>query len=748
MRPLHPRNLSKRGRLLAAAAAAGLLITGLTGAAPVAAAAVPGSATGPTGQTLTVSNTENLTPKGATLTVKGSGYAPDKGVYLAFCAVPEKAGEQPTPCIGGADMSGITGSSFWISNNPPEYAKDLVKPFAVGADGKGSFELNLTVKATEGDIDCTRLRCAVVTKADHTHFTERDQDVVVPVTFGSGTEEPTPEVPEGTVRHTVARTFGTAARAVAVDPADGRVHTLASPGTDHFLTTYDGGSGERVGDAAPVTPSTGVMALDAAGKRLYVGHTGSVTVHDSLTGAETGEPITFSGSAGHLAVDPAAERLYVANQTTKSVSVYDTRTRQPVGAPVVLPFAAFGLAVDTENHLGYATYVGGAVENGSVVYRNVLNTIDGATGTLAATLSIGDTALGSQGVAIDGTSRTGYVANLSAGTVSVVDLAANRVTGTLPVGGNPKAMVYDRATGLLYVARLTGTTVAVVDPAAESPVIDAVEVGGSPTALALDPVRHSVHAVAGGEVHTIERQVSPTVTTSPEDTTVTTGDEVALTAAAEGTPDPVVLWEVSPDGGQSWNTVADSADATLSFKALAAQDGYRYRAVFSNAVGSSRTTAARLTVTPADDGGGTDGGADGGATGGGAADGGGTDAGADGGTAGGTDGGGSTDGGTAGGSTTTSGGATSGGSTSAGATAGGSTAAGSTTAGSTAAGSTGGDSTTAGGTVGGADTIGGTGGGLASTGSSVLPLAGTAALLILAGVAAVFVRRRRSATAA
>ncbi|MFF5568430.1 YncE family protein [Streptomyces sp. NPDC012623] len=619
MRPLHPGHLPKRGRLLAAAAAAGLLITGLTGAAPVAAAAVPGPATGPAAPT-----------------------APE-----------------------------------------------------------------------------------------------------------------VPEIPEGTVRHTVVRTFDIAARAVVADPADSRVHTITTPGSEHFLNTYEGASGERVGEAVAITPTTGTMALDSAGKRLYVGHSGSVTVHDSRTGAEAGEPITFTGSVGHLAVDPAAGRLYVANQTTKSVNVYDTGTGRLVGAPVVLPFAAFGLAVDTENHVGYATYVGGVVENGGVVYRNVLNAIDGATGALASTLSLGSTALGSQGVAVDGKSRTGYVANLSAGTVSVVDLAANEVTGTLAVGGNPKAMVYDDATGLLYVARLNGTTVAVVDPAAESPaaespVVDTVEIGGSPTALALDPARHSVYAVAGGEVHEIGRQVSPTVVMSPEDTTVTVGDEVTFTAEAEGAPAPAALWEVSPDDGESWNTVADSADATLSFKSLAAQDGYRYRAVFSNTVGSARTAAARLTVKPADDGG-----TDGGATDGGVSDGGATDGGSD---AGGSEGGGSS-GGTDSGGSTDSGGGTDGGSTVSGGTAAGTsggaatTSGGSGSGGSTAGGSTTGGADTTGG-IGGTDTTGGTGGatggGLASTGSPVLPLAGTAALLVVAGVAAVAVavRRRRTFTAA
>ncbi|AXG78327.1 YncE family protein [Streptomyces paludis] len=784
---LPKRHLSKRGRLLAATAAAGLLITGVTGAAPVAAvavagtavtastgaavAAVPGSGTGPTGQTLTVSATEGLAPKGATVTVTGSGYALDKGVYLAFCVVPE-TGKEPTPCLGGADTTGSSGSSYWISSNPPPYAVEMVKPFTQQADGKGGFELQLTVKAQDAEIDCTQVRCAVVTKADHTHITERAQDVIVPVTFGTGdgdgNEEPTPEVPEGTVRHALTRSFGTGPAAFAVDSASGSVHVSEARG----LTTYDPETGEPAGDplAGPGTATAATMAVDPDAGLLYVPRSNAVAVVNSRTGEAVGEPIAVPGNVGLMALDPAGKRLYVAVSNAKSVLVYDTESRQAVGAPVALPFAPYGLTVDPVHHIGYAVYVGGAVVNGTYTFANNLEAIDGETATLTSTVSIGTTALGSQGVAVDPTTRTAYVGNIAAGTVSVVDLAAGEVTGTIPVGGAPKFLAFDAETKTLYAGRLNSTAVAVVDMAGDAPeILDPIELPGSPSALALDGPRHTAYALADGKVHQIARQVSPKVTRAPEDTTVEAGTEVALTAAADATPAPVALWEVSPDDGQTWNVIADSAAPELTFTARAAHDGYRYRAVFSNVVGSVRTSAARLTVEAGSGNGGTDGGStdgggtDGGSTDGGSTDGGtdggSTDGGADGGVDGGADGGstdgGSTDGGTDGGATDggstdggTDGGSTDGGSTTDGGT---STAGGSTAGGSATGGSSG--SSTSGGTVGGSDTtggvdtIGGTGGGLASTGSSVLPLAGTAALLILAGAAAVLVRRRRTSTA-
>ncbi|MFE7648161.1 hypothetical protein [Streptomyces phaeoluteigriseus] len=86
------------------------------------------------------------------------------------------------------------------------------------------------------------------------------------------------------------------------------------------------------------------------------------------------------------------------------------------------------------------------------------------------------------------------------------------------------------------------------------------------------------------------------VTQVPTDRTVAPGDEVALVAAAEGTPQPTVSWSVSPDGGQTWTKIADATKNTYAFTARATQDGYRYRAEFTNAAGTTRTTPVTLTV--------------------------------------------------------------------------------------------------------------------------------------------------------
>ncbi|QOV34385.1 hypothetical protein IM697_30200 [Streptomyces ferrugineus] len=169
------------GPLLAVAGTAALL---LSTAGPASAAG--GTATGPEGQKLTVSKSSGLSAGGETVTVTGSGYNTEKGVYVAFC-LDNGAGKTPTPCVGGVDMSGESGASVWISSNPPSYGEGLAKPYE-GSGHDGSFGVRLKVRAKDADTDCTKpgVTCAVITRNDHTRGGDQSQTVRVPVTFGAG----------------------------------------------------------------------------------------------------------------------------------------------------------------------------------------------------------------------------------------------------------------------------------------------------------------------------------------------------------------------------------------------------------------------------------------------------------------------------------------------------------------------------------------------------------------------------------
>jgi hypothetical protein len=87
------------------------------------------------------------------------------------------------------------------------------------------------------------------------------------------------------------------------------------------------------------------------------------------------------------------------------------------------------------------------------------------------------------------------------------------------------------------------------------------------------------------------------VSTNPVSQTVTAGQSVTFTAAATGNPAPTVQWQVSTNGGASYTNISGATSTTLTLtKTTASQNGYLYRAVFTNSLGSATTAAATLTV--------------------------------------------------------------------------------------------------------------------------------------------------------
>jgi hypothetical protein len=91
---------------------------------------------------------------------------------------------------------------------------------------------------------------------------------------------------------------------------------------------------------------------------------------------------------------------------------------------------------------------------------------------------------------------------------------------------------------------------------------------------------------------------APTVTTNPSSRSVLVGDAVTFSAAASGDPLPSVQWQVSLDGAP-FTSVVGGTDVDLTFTAVRADTGNRYRAVFTNAGDTDTTTAATLTVSTA-----------------------------------------------------------------------------------------------------------------------------------------------------
>jgi hypothetical protein len=156
-----------------------------TTSAPRTTTSADGLTTSDGARSLHVDQARGIPLGGATLTISGSGYEPAKGVYIAFCVIP-RANQRPTPCGGGADTEGTTGASTWISSNPPPYGRGL----AVGYGPGGSFTTTIHVETLLAPgVDCTKVRCGIISRNDHTRSSDRTQDLFVPIRF-VGTDPP------------------------------------------------------------------------------------------------------------------------------------------------------------------------------------------------------------------------------------------------------------------------------------------------------------------------------------------------------------------------------------------------------------------------------------------------------------------------------------------------------------------------------------------------------------------------------
>lgn len=173
---------------------------------------------------LSVSRTTGLSRAGELVTVTGRGYDTSKGIYVAFC-VDNGAGALPTPCGGGADMSGSSGASAWISSNPPAYGEGLAIPYRSG----GGFQVSIAVSRMIGDVDCVVRACAIVTRADHTRTSDRSQDVRIPIRFAAEANA-APPATQG-ARNPAPAATGTVPKGQKspVGPPTGRLATAAPP---------------------------------------------------------------------------------------------------------------------------------------------------------------------------------------------------------------------------------------------------------------------------------------------------------------------------------------------------------------------------------------------------------------------------------------------------------------------------------------------------------------------------------------
>ncbi len=378
-----------------------------------------------------------------------------------------------------------------------------------------------------------------------------------------------------TATNTVTATvpIGTQPYGVAVTP-DGTKAYITD--VQHNTASVIDTANNTVVATIPVGNGASGIAVNPDGSKAYVAnlYDNTVSVIDTASNAVIAAIPVGRNPIG-VAVSPDSTKVYVTNGSDDTVSIINTVTNT-VAATVPVGHEPNGIAITPDGAKAYVANHRNA---------NSVSVIDTASNTVVATISVGDFPVG-VAVTPDGTkayvgNNDGIVAN---GTISVIDTATNTVTTTITVGYNPTGISYTPDGARAYVANNYGNTVSVIDT-------------GSNTVVATIPGFNSPIAYGnfiGGPAH----GSPPVITANPSNVTVIAGQTAIFTAAATGTPTPTVQWQQSTDGGATYTNVPGAPSTAYSFTAALSQNGYKYRAVFTNPSGTAATTAATITVTP------------------------------------------------------------------------------------------------------------------------------------------------------
>jgi hypothetical protein len=228
--------------------------------------------------------------------------------------------------------------------------------------------------------------------------------------------------------------------------------------------------------------------------------------------------------------------------------------------------------------------------NSSGSFSTTFNIAGLATGTYAITYQyLGDaTRFGAAGTG-SGTLTVQAAPSILTNPASQTVVSGNSVTFAASASGYPTPTVQwqqsTNGTTWTNIAGATGTTLTLTN-------VTASQNGYKYRAVFTNSLGSATTTAA-----TLTVQYAPTVTTNPTNQTVTAGHSATFRAAATGNPTPTVQWQVSMDGGVTFIDISGANSATLTLdNVTASQNGYRYRAVFTNSVGSATTVAALLTV--------------------------------------------------------------------------------------------------------------------------------------------------------
>lgn len=226
---------------------------------------------------------------------------------------------------------------------------------------------------------------------------------------------------------------------------------------------------------------------------------GALTLLDTGSWAVTAT-VPLPGKPAAVAVDAARNRVLAVAVETKRLHVFDL-TGRPL-ASHDLPGAPFGLAilpdsghalitdgtgllheVDPMTGTALRHWTTGAMPSGVATDGTVIVTADRDANavTILRGAEVSRVAVGEHpfGVTLQG--NRAYVTNVLGNSVSVIDLARNRVTATIPTGERPYAVAFAQGKG--YVSNQYAASVTVFDARTQAPLGD-IATGDYPEGIA------------------------------------------------------------------------------------------------------------------------------------------------------------------------------------------------------------------------------------------------------------------------
>ena len=373
---------------------------------------------------------------------------------------------------------------------------------------------------------------------------------------------------------TVSLPAGVKATAVA-----GAIFTGYAIGSDGNLYAWGGGGDGELGNGTKTSAqSTPVIVSLPAG----------VTPTVIAGGDQTAYAI---GSDGHLYAWGGNGDGSLGNGTTGSDQTTPVTVSLPAGVtPTVIAGGdQTAYAIGSDGNL-YAWGFGGFGEMGN----GTAPTAQSTPVTLSAPTGVVPTGLGQEESSTSGYAIVGSpppTAPVITSTCSTTAYQNSLYTCVVSATGHPipSLSAAGEPSGVSFTDNGNGTG----------------SLSGSPTALGGFPITLTASNGVGtpatqGFTLTVHPDVAPAITQQPTDQTGVPGQTISFTATASGAPAPTVVWQVSTNGGTTWSNIGGnptSTSDTLSGPVFGAfENGWEFRAVFTNSAGSATSNPATLTV--------------------------------------------------------------------------------------------------------------------------------------------------------